>query len=616
MRHIRLPISWVLVIVFSGLISLTAGVITWRLYVAAEASTRDTLRTMGENQLAALSKAIEAEMRPAEEQADFIGDYILSGKVDVGNQQRIQDLLLGSLAASPQLIAVAFIGSDLKAISAGRDVNGQLYATEVGNAANDALLHKAFEWGASEKGPAWGDPLYAPDMKITGLPLVTPLRKDGRLIGVIGALISTQALARHVIDRFVDPRIGAYVLTGDGSVLIHPAVANGLFSPDTTRLLPRAEAIGDPFLAAFHPELGDDPSLHLNQTIDFKVQRTATLGLTTYFLYKDMQIVGQSPWVGVLVLQGSDVDQLFARLHTALLLSAAVWAFGCVCAYALGRRLGRPINELATAARHLSVLDFERARPLARSRLSEVDIAAQAYNAMRAGLGWFETYVPRSLVPLLMRPENAKSFESREREISVLFTDIVGFTKIGQRLEAPALAAFLNRHFTILGEAVAAEDGTIDKYIGDSVMAFWGAPMQQVDHAERAVRAALAMGRLLQADNRRRAKKGLKPVRIRIGIHCGPALAGNIGAPGRINYTLVGDTVNVAQRLEQFGKSIDVGPVEVGAHEAPADAVGAGDAVIVASADIVERVPDVPHLALGKQVLPGRSEPTEVYRLG
>jgi adenylate cyclase len=600
-RRIRLPISWVLVIVFTGLISLTAGVITWRLYIAAEASTGDTLRSMGENQLAALSKAVEAELRPAEEQAGFIGEYIASGRVDINDDHRIEDLLLGSLAASPQLIAVAFIRSDMKAISAGRNVNGQLFATEVGDANTDGLLHLAYEKGSVLKEAAWDEPVYAADMKITGLPLLTPLHKDGKLIGVIGALISTQTLARHVIERFVDPRIAAYVLMNDGMVLVHPSIANGLFQPSEKTLLPMPAAIGDPLLAAFHPERGDDPSLHPNQVTDFKVQKGEALGLTTYFLFKDMQVVGQKPWTGVLMLRGSDVDQLFERLNMALLLSLAVWAFGCFCAFALGRMVGRPINNLATAARHLSVLDFKQAQPLERSRLTEIDVAAEAYNNMRAGLGWFETYVPRSLVPLLMRAENADSFESREREISVLFTDIVGFTKIAERLDAPALARFLNRHFAILGSAVNAQDGTIDKYIGDSIMAFWGAPMLQADHAERAVRAAMEMGRLLQADNARRAKKGLKPIRIRIGIHCGMALAGNIGAPGRINYTLVGDNVNVAQRLEQFGKKVDD---------------GRGDAVIIASADIVDRVPDIERKALGEQVLPGRSEPTEVFRLG
>src|SRR3990170_2520292 len=94
-------------------------------------------------------------------------------------------------------------------------------------------------------------------------------------------------------------------------------------------------------------------------------------------------------------------------------------------------------------------------------------------------------------------------------------------------------------------------------------MAFWGAPATQPDHASLACRAALAIAKAVGADNERRRRKGMSPVRLRIGIHSGPAIAGNIGAPGRINYTLVGDTVNIAQRLEQLGKSVDTGADDV-----------------------------------------------------
>jgi class 3 adenylate cyclase len=111
----------------------------------------------------------------------------------------------------------------------------------------------------------------------------------------------------------------------------------------------------------------------------------------------------------------------------------------------------------------------------------------------------------------------------------------------------------------MLAECIEAEEGTIDKYIGDAVMAFWGAPDRSDDHAARAVRAARAIAETLSADNARRARKGLKPVRVRIGIHSGPVLVGNIGAPERVNYTIVGDTVNDAQRLEALGHQLDAG---------------------------------------------------------
>jgi class 3 adenylate cyclase len=200
-----------------------------------------------------------------------------------------------------------------------------------------------------------------------------------------------------------------------------------------------------------------------------------------------------------------------------------------------------------------------------------------------------------------MQPDSAESFTAKEREVTVLFTDIIGFTAIGHRLRPPALARFLNRHFEMLGEAIEAEGGTIDKYIGDSVMAFWGAPTAQGDHAERAARAAVEIGRRLKADNVRRKRKGLNPVRVRIGIHTGMALAGNIGATGRINYTLVGDTVNVAQRLEQFAKEIDD---------------GFSDVIIVASGAVAGRLPvEIPQHPLGNRSVIERSEPIPVFRL-
>jgi len=132
-------------------------------------------------------------------------------------------------------------------------------------------------------------------------------------------------------------------------------------------------------------------------------------------------------------------------------------------------------------------------------------------------------------------------------------------------------------------------------------MAFWGAPEDQPDHAARACRAALAIAAALAADNRDRAVAGQAPVRLRIGIHSGPAIVGNIGAPGRVNYTVIGDTVNVAQRLEQLGKQFDTGE---------------GDAVVLLSAATAAALPaDFPVRLLGEHGLRGRDEMTKVFRL-
>jgi adenylate cyclase len=209
--------------------------------------------------------------------------------------------------------------------------------------------------------------------------------------------------------------------------------------------------------------------------------------------------------------------------------------------------------RLARATSAIRTLDLTAARPLSGSHLRELDEAIRAYNALIATLHWFETYVPRRLVKQLMA-QGERATALVERDVTVLFTDIVDFTSLAERLSASDAATFLNDHFRLLAACVEAEGGTIDKYIGDSLMAFWGAPELQLDHSARACRAARAIATAIVGDNRRRRGLGLPPTRIRIGIHAGPAMVGNIGAPGRINYTLVGDIVNTAQRIEDVAK--------------------------------------------------------------
>jgi adenylate cyclase len=145
---------------------------------------------------------------------------------------------------------------------------------------------------------------------------------------------------------------------------------------------------------------------------------------------------------------------------------------------------------------------------------------------------------------------SADETEIRNAEVSILFADISGFTTVSETKTPDEVSAFLSNFFTAAVDAIFAYGGTLDKFIGDAVMAFFGAPIPQDDHADRAILAGMMMQERIDRWNEERATTGLPPVRIRVGINSGPAVVGNVGTEKRVDYTVLGSSVNIASRLE------------------------------------------------------------------
>jgi adenylate cyclase len=182
----------------------------------------------------------------------------------------------------------------------------------------------------------------------------------------------------------------------------------------------------------------------------------------------------------------------------------------------------------------------------------------------------FGQYVPPDLVKAMSRDPEHYSLASEKRELSVLFTDIRGFTSISEGLDAGELSQLMDEYLTPMTRIVHETEGTIDKYIGDAVMAFWGAPIYHPHHADQAVGAGLAMLRALEDLNVSFAKKGWPEVRIGVGINTGMMSVGNMGSRFRRAYTVLGDAVNLGSRLEGITKIYGVAMLvsEATAHSA------------------------------------------------
>jgi len=265
-------------------------------------------------------------------------------------------------------------------------------------------------------------------------------------------------------------------------------------------------------------------------------------------------------------------------------------------AIVLARRIARPIRAVSAAAGKIEHLDLDNIEPLPRSTIRELDEQAQSFNSMVNGLRWFRTYVPHQLVRRLMSAADGPATEVREAELTVMFTDISGFTPLSENLPPAEVAEMLNRHFEMLISCIEAEGGTVDKFIGDAAMAFWGAPEHVPDHAAHACRAALAIARAMEAS----AAEGETPFRMKIALHTGPLIVGNIGAKARMNFTVIGDTVNVCSRIEKL------------CGEYAQD----GTATILVSGDVVAAAGDGFRFEpIGDRQVKGRARSVEIWRL-
>jgi adenylate cyclase len=242
-----------------------------------------------------------------------------------------------------------------------------------------------------------------------------------------------------------------------------------------------------------------------------------------------------------------------------LMLSAIVIVGGILVALLVAWRLGRSLAGLTEAARRLEDLDF-RPEPVQVSNVAEITALSHALTAASAAIRTFALYVPKEIVRAIVKTGGADARSARRQDITVLFTDIRDFTTICEGTEPEAVVEMLSAYFDLLSEGVYAHGGAIIQFLGDSIYASWNAPTPDPDHVDHACACALTLVAKIDRFNAAQVAAD-KPVFItRLGLHTGHAVVGSVGSAERLQYTGMGDTVNVASRLEglnkQFGTSI------------------------------------------------------------
>jgi class 3 adenylate cyclase len=281
-------------------------------------------------------------------------------------------------------------------------------------------------------------------------------------------------------------------------------------------------------------------------------------------------------------------------------IAALVLLLGVVAGTIFVALLSGPLRRLRVGVERLRDGDLSvRVPPTSRDEVGEL---TRAFNEMGDSLlqkqrlqTAFGRYVNDYVLNQLLESPDGDALAGMEREVTIVFADVRGFTHLSEGLEAREVVSLLKEVFQIASDRILERGGTIDKFIGDSVMAYFGAPLSQPDHVQRAVAASVDLLRAVDERNRRvRAGGGAAaaPVRMGIGIHTGTVVVGNVGSDRRTNFTVVGDAVNVAHRLEKLAR-----PGQILVSEAVQRAVRGAQRLRFE----------------GERQLSGREEPVHVY---
>ena len=576
-NRVRVPIAAIAVVGLGALVALAVGV---SLYLGLSSATENTRRLMAqrsETLVSGLERRITSQLQPVVRQARWVVEQIERGNVTLEDTRALNTFIHGALGAMPQVEGIA--------ITDARSLNRRWSGSSVQPLAEDWSDRPAvaawLEAGASLTGPRWQAPFWTSTLGTTILLLDTPIRIGGEFAGLFSQAVTISDLSLHIASIGSETGVIPFILYDRDHVLAHPLLIS--WTPivsDRDQPLVALDTLGDPVLERIWTP--DHEELFLLGGMTEAKSSGVTVGHDYYvFLYRDIDRYGPEPWtIGAYVNTGtSDVGEWlagivqsalsgsfentgtmegneFERVIAAVFAGLAVLVLSVALAAWLGARVSRPVRALAAAARAIEAHGLDRIRSLPSSRVAEFDDANRSFNRMVSGLR--ESELIRETLGRFVPTDVAKSLLTeggelapRQSEATVLFCDLEGFTALTENLGPAGIVELLNAYFEVMVEILERHRGVVTQFQGDAILATFNVPVPDPGHAANALRAALEM----QDATRHREFAGHR-IASRIGINTGQLVAGAVGAKGRSSYTVHGDAVNLAARLEALNKEL------------------------------------------------------------
>ncbi len=569
-------------VLVSLLIAVTIGSVAWATFRITRAAILDLTSARVQELVAGLGARVRSHMNQAvpavELSRTLVGDSLLQqDSTSLGRN------FVDVLRANPSFSWASYSDELGSFIGAYRNPAGEIHVsqTEIRGGESESLDYAVKEGNvwlpptyegnygydpredlfyqeARKSGKrVWVGPYVFFDEAVPGITCASPhFSRDGKLLGVFTVDFNLNFLSRFVAELHFGDHGRVFILTQNGKVIAHPTLrVVEVTGKKSEGKLVGVSDVSDPILPAFYtfiqehgilPASGKPQSSGAQFTFEHAGQRFIA-GCRLEEIERGLV------WIVGAAAPEDDFMGVLARNRLAtLIISIVALGLTVPLTVVLARRISVPLSSLSAEMAEIGNFHLAK-RPRMATVFKEVALMDESLLNMTGSLRSFSYYVPTDLVRAMLASGQEATLQGHTRELTVYFSDIAGFTSIAEGMAPDQLVRYLSRYLDEMTGVVAAHGGTVDKFIGDAVMAFWGAPASITDHAARACEAALQSQRKL-AELRATVAEQSPALYARIGVATGEVLVGNIGSRERFNYTVMGDTVNLASRLEGLNK--------------------------------------------------------------
>ena len=432
-----------------------------------------------------------------------------------------------------------------------RDLDYKITRTETNTPTFDPRVRPWYKNTKNEQKIYWTDVYVFTTAQTPGFSATYPVLDEEGNVAVVVCLnsplhslsefLGEQKVGQHGLVFIVNEKdeIMAYP---DSKMTVHKDAATGKLR------LTKVEDLNEPWIRDAYKKYKTTGSTKLETRTEGKDYLTNVAPFPKSFASK---------WQVVVIVPEDDLlGSVNELLYQALLIAVIIFFVSSVAVIIFANYITRPIAKLSLATSQVKHLDLDKIS-FVDSRIREIDEMNTSLMSTTQGLQSFAKYVPKTLVRQLIELGQEAQLGGEETDLTIFFSDIKGFTSISEGMIPKDLVMHLSEYLEELSNIIMEDKGTIDKYIGDAIMAFWGAPTKQPNSHYRACRAALHCQKKLDELNKKWREAGKPIMETRIGIHTGKTIVGNFGSPDRMNYTIIGDSVNLASRLEGMNKHYD-----------------------------------------------------------